>query len=289
MEEVMRLQFHNIDQAKRIAKQIARHTVRKLSECQGALARVAGYRDWHDLLSATPSEAPRWIDALALSDQANVIVSLADKLNSETGLVQFALSETSAFGLKVDKISHQLELRALCFRNTSIPELGPRQPGSVGYCKPWREPVIFKKHHRAVECISNKHWDSLIADFEYSTPKEKISLFIPRRLYLLYGMYIQHDGSRILYSRDYEPMWRLREGQRPERFRGPEYIEHVDRIGFWDDSSTPWRNEARYIEELDRLKFYGIAGLPFQVERLSEMVRGTFRSPARLRPGLPSR
>jgi hypothetical protein len=269
MEGTMRLSFLNVDHAKRSAKSIARHTNVQLAQCHEAVANAFGYRDWHELSNTAKANARVEPVADAPIDlQAKLIVELGELLKADTGLVQFALSEAKTFKMADEPFQHQLELRAQCFRLTSIPDLGPRQPGSVGIAKPWKEAVILRRYGKGTSVLSNKHWDSLIADFEYSVPKVAIPLFIPMRLYVLYGAYIEQDDSHVLYSRDYEPLWRIRKDRKPERFSGPQRIEHIDRIGFWDDSNTPWRNPRRHKEELDRIKSYGITGLPWKVDWL---------------------
>ena len=267
----MRLSFHNIDHAKRIAKGVARHTGVQLAQCHEALATTCGYRDWHEVaVTAKSTTSAEAVAGAPIELQAKLIVELGKLLKADAGLVQFALSEAKAFHKTADDpLLHQLKLRALCFRLTSIPDLGPRQPGSVGFVKPWNEYVIFRKHERAISVITNKHWNGVIADFEYSVPKKVVPLFIPMRLYVLYGSWIEEDGSQVLYSRDYEPLWRIREGRRPERFSGSRRIDRVSSISFWDDTSTPWRNAKRHKEELDRIRSYGITGLPWKVDWLS--------------------
>ena len=270
IEGVMRLSFHNIDHAKRIAKSLARHTGAKLARCHEVLATTCGYRDWHEVSVITKSRSDAETVAGAPIDlQAKLIVEFGERLEADAGLVQFALSEAKAFQKTVvDPLLHQLQLRALCFRLTSIPDLGPRQPGSVGIVKPWKENVILRKYGNPTSIITNKHWNSIVADFEYTAPRTDIPLFIPMRLYVLYGAYIEADDSHVLYSRDYEPLWRIRKGKRPERFSGTQRIKHNSSIGFWDDTSTPWRNAKRYDEELERIRSYGITGLPWKVDWL---------------------
>lgn len=266
----MRLSFLNIEYAKRIAKSLARHTGVQLAQCHEALATACGYRDWHEVsVTAKSPTGSETVAGAPIELQAKLIVELGMLLKADAGLVQYALSEAKAFQKTADDpLLHQLKLRALCFRLTSIPDLGPRQPGSVGIVKPWKENVILREYGRPTSIITNKHWDSIVADFEFSTPKRAIPLFIPMRLYVLYGAYIEPDGSHVLYSRDYEPLWRIRDGKRPERFAGPERIGHNRSISFWDDSNTPWRSAKRHDEELDRIKSYGITGLPWKVDWL---------------------
>jgi hypothetical protein len=275
MEEQMRLNFHNIEQPKRIAKNLAKRSTAKLSASQAAVAKIAGYKDWHDLSKALAHEnhCPLFEDA-SIEVQAKLIVEAAEFLLLDAGEVQFAFSEAGAFKSLASSYAHQLDLRARCFRLTSIPDLGAKQPGSVGIAKCWKnEPVILKKYGPGISCISNKHWNSHIADFEYRTPRTPPPLFVPRRLFVLYGMWIEADGSKVLYSRDYEPIWRIRDGRRPERTKLTEIIQPVERIGFWDDTSTPWRSEERYAEEIERIKSYGIIGLPQKVELLPSLIR----------------
>jgi hypothetical protein len=275
MEEPMRLRFHNIEQPKRIAKCLAKHLCIQLSACQNEVAKSAGYRDWHELFNSITLEVSTDLfEDIDVETQAETIVSLANALGADTGDVQFALTEAGAFKALRQSYHHQLALRALCFRLTTIPDQGSRQPGSVGFVKPWKEYVILKEFGQGVHVITNKAQSGLVAKFEYVVPAGPMQLFIPRRLFVVYGKWLLADGSIVLYSRDYEPIWHLVDGQRPRRTELSEEFRPVQRVGFWDDTSTPWRNEARYLEELDRIASYGITGLPKKVELLPSWVKG---------------
>ena len=210
-----------------------------------------------------------------VSRQVTLTLRIAEALAIDHGDVQFALSTARLTGDRASNVSEQLDIRAGCYRRTILPEAGRRQRGSVGKVKSpgWNgEIVILKKFGRPTNIITHKSPNSGVADFEYQVPRQSLSLFIPMRLYLLYGSWTEPDGSIVLYSRDYMPMWRLREGKKAERTNPWERIRFDHQQGFWDDSNTPWTSPSRHNEELARIAAYGICGLPLLVEALPLLV-----------------
>jgi hypothetical protein len=114
----------------------------------------------------------------------------------------------------------------------------------------------------------------MVGDFEYITPaKNPPPFFIPGRLYLAYGMWTEADGAKVLFSRDYLPMWRLREGQKPELVDPRDWISWVEQIYFWEDISDPWNSDRRRLEEEQRLESYGVYGVPRLVAVLPVLVK----------------
>jgi hypothetical protein len=270
----MRIGFPTLIRPKNAAKILSRQTGLALSRCQAAIARGCGYRDWHDLeRSKTEESTPdqRLSRDNFVDRQVTLTLQIADALGIDHGEVQFALSTARLTGDRVSHVSEQLDIRAGCYRRTSLPETGRRQRGSIGKVKSpgWNsEIVILKKFGRPTDIITHKSPNSGVADFEYQAPRQSLPLFIPMRLYLVYGSWTERDGSVVLYSRDYLPLWRLREGKKPERANPWEWIRFDHQRGFWDDSNTPWRCPSRHNEELARIAAYGICGLPLLVEAL---------------------
>jgi hypothetical protein len=275
MEEEMRLNFRNIGQPKRIAKRISACTELPLSNCQEALARAVGYRNWHDLRQVTPGiggdDQPL---ALTLNEQADLIVKIVAALEAQAGDVQFALCDAGVSGPDSQGLGFQHDLRALVFRKTTIPDQGRRQPGSVGKLKHDARLMILRSFSGLVSGITHRSHDTGVADFEFITPRKAIPLFIPARLYLAYGAWTEQDGALVLHSRDYLPMWRIRANRRPERLNPADWIYHDDNHDkwFWGDHSAPWDSEKRRQEETARLESYGIRGMPLLVEVLPDMI-----------------
>ena len=99
---------------------------------------------------------------------------------------------------------------------------------------------ILRHFGRPTRVITHTYANSTVADFEYVSPKTALPLFIPMRLYIAYGVWTEPDGSMVLFSRDYFPLWRLREGHAPERLFPWLWIKHVEQSWYWGDSNTPW-------------------------------------------------
>jgi hypothetical protein len=114
--------------------------------------------------------------------------------------------------------------------------------------------------------------DSIVANFEFASPIRQAPLFIPMRLHLSYGAWTEKDGTRVLFSRDYKPLWRLKAGETPARLNPWDRIQFEKQEWFWDDTTTPWSNEARFEHEMNRLQDFGVTALPRLVETLPYLV-----------------
>ena len=271
----MRLFFHSVDGAKMMAKRLASSTGQPLSKCQNMFAKAAGYRDWFDLnQNCAVGWDASWENDLGNDQLATLIIGLAELLEAEVGDVQFALTQTGIMQGGRQSLEQQLALRAILFRNTSIPDLGDRQPGAVGKCKYDHLAMILRSFGGLTRVIRDRCVDTGVAEFEFVTPRASIPLFIPTALYLAYGSWTERDGSTVIHSRDYLPLWRLRSGHNPERLNPADWIEHDDHYDswFWQDHNAPWENAKRIAEEQKRLQSFGIYGLPKLVEILPDLI-----------------
>ena len=77
------------------------------------------------------------------------------------------------------------------------------------------EKAILKKYDGPTQVIADIGPDVVVADNEVVFPKKTLPLFVPARLKLAYGYWTEADGSKVLFSRDYKPLWRLTEGRKP--------------------------------------------------------------------------
>jgi hypothetical protein len=83
----------------------------------------------------------------------------------------------------------------------------------------------------------------------------------------------------VLFSRDYAPLWRLRDGHPPQQVSPIERIRHRDQVWFWEDATAPWDDPMRLVEEEARLASLGIDGLPLLVDLLPKMLASTGNVP----------
>jgi len=134
------------------------------------------------------------------------------------------------------------------------------------------EPAILKKFGRPTHLVTHRSADTWVADFEITIPRKPLPLFIPARLKLAYGYWTEADGSEVLFSRDYKPLWRLTDGRNPERLQPWLWIDKVEHEWFWDDTNTPWRSPRRLQEEERRLHEFGVVALPKLADILPDIV-----------------
>ena len=92
------------------------------------------------------------------------------------------------------------------------------------------------------------------------------------RLYLPYGYWIEDDGAKVLFSRDYKPMWRIHTDLAVERLEPWLWIRHRETVHLWKDAEAPWNS----IELRLRLESYlgemGIHTLPILADALPVLV-----------------
>lgn len=270
----MRISYQNIEQSKHMAKILAASTDMPLMACQQALAKASGYRDWFELSAITAGQVgARSAANLSMDDKVRFALEIARVLGADGCDVQFAMSQMNVFQWK-HGIREQLEIRAKLLRQTSLPDLGRRQPGSVGRFKYDSRPLILRSFGSLVSAVGDAGSDYVCCDFEFVTPRKTLSLFVPGRLYYAYGAWTEADGSVVLHSRDYLPLWRISDGKRPTPVNPADWIEHQDGTDqwFWEDASSPWDSAKRHAEEIARLESYGVTGLPFLADTLADMV-----------------
>ena len=267
----MRVIYRNIEIPKSAARKVAVSTGSKLSDCQRALASVSGYVDWHDLerVTALTSDLEDWHSGQ--ETLAALISGLAGKLAAAAGDIQHALSHTPIIPREWS-LADRVRLRALVFRKMDIPDAGRRKPGAVGRFKYDKRPLILRSFGELAFCVSDGTPSIAMADFEYISPRVSAPLFIPSRLYLAYGELTEADGSNVLFSRDYIPLWRVRAGGVVERISPRLWIDYVEQRWFWGDHNAPWDKELVRQKELARLSSYGVRGVPKLVEALPRLV-----------------
>jgi hypothetical protein len=110
---------------------------------------------------------------------------------------------------------------------------------------------------------------------EIRIPQTPLPAFLPHRLRLAYGVWTEPGGAEVLFSRDYAPMWRLRDGLPAQQVSPTEWIKFEHQKWFWEDATAPWEDPRRIAEEEARLKSFGITGLPALVDLLPIMVSST--------------
>jgi hypothetical protein len=206
----MRIQFPDLTRPKQAAKNLARLSPGlQLSEVHEALARALGYRDWHELASAPSSAAAT---ASCETDTAlSVIFGLADALGLPDGDVQYAASKARL--LQDRSIDNQLSLRSAIWRQRVFGPPGRGKLGTVVRDKAHgaNTPAYLRQAGRPTHLLFDTGL-GIRADFEVATPRTPLKDFVPSRLWLPYGFWTLRDGSEVIFSRDYLPMWRIAEG-----------------------------------------------------------------------------
>ena len=294
----MRFHFPNLDRPKKAAKRIVRLLggAPPLSKVQNSLATALGYRDWHELDLAHASQLPQPLDQdLPAADfhrrSADLALKLAKALDVSDSEAQYALLDSRLTGDQAT-FDDQFAIRTACWRikgqwpssgmagtvvRAPASFAGPRQLGIL------TADFDVSSRGRPVQIITDNRC-GICSRHEVKIPGTSLPLFLPYRLWLAYGVWVLPDGARVLFSRDYAPMWRLRDGLPPQQVAPTDWIKFERQDFFWEDATAPWEDPARIAEEEARLKLYGINGLPALVDLLPIMVAssGNVEMPGRM-------
>ncbi|HBO42345.1 MAG TPA: hypothetical protein DD670_00070 [Planctomycetaceae bacterium] len=278
----MQIRFSTIDRAKKSAKALASVSNNiPLSTAQRAVAKLSGCRDWHDLdtrLKRSPREelpAHSQTPDGHLQIVEDLTLRLSEELGTDWSTTLYAMSIAHLPGVLLDSPDEygRVWLR-LMYRVCEFS--GQRKaPGSIVRLKvPGRmgNPGYLRAYGRPTYLVTHRSIDTCVADFEVAFPRKPVEPFIPARLKYAYGCWTEEDGAEVLFSRDYKPLWRLREGCRPERLEPWLWIDKCDETWFWDDVNPPWYSNARQEEEEQRLRDYGITALPKLTDILPEVI-----------------
>ena len=279
----MRIIFRNIERAKKASKSLAASANGvTLSAAQETVATLAGYRDWHDLAGALDREQTGTPITLRHNDQTESrVISLVLTLSELHGLAfgdaLYALVQMRLPGCHIEDVQAHEDIWLQLFKLTQPIHDDRYSPGTVIKVKSetpgWTgEHAILKKYGYVTHLITHKSPDSTVADFEVVFPRDPLPLFVPARLKLAYGLWTEEDGSRVLFSRDYKPLWRISAERKPQRLDPWLWINRVDSQHFWDDGNTPWRSVRRREEEESRLRDFGVSALPKLVNTLPDLV-----------------
>jgi hypothetical protein len=210
----MRIQFPDLVRPKQAAKNLVRSSPDlKLSAAHEALARVLGYRDWHELsisVCAPTSSVPHEVGA---EDALHIVLVLAEALGLPDPDVQYAISKARLLRDTPWSLDEQLGLRAKIWCRRLFGSPGRGKPGTVVRDRAHgsNNPAYLRRAGRPTYLLFDTGMGER-ADFEVVTPPTPLADFVPSRLWLPCGYWTLQDGSEVVFARDYLPMWRIAQG-----------------------------------------------------------------------------
>jgi hypothetical protein len=210
----MRLTFSDIRRPKAAAKQLSRLSQDvSLAKAHEALARATGYRDWHELAVSLRTSGAGAPSEFSVSEQARLASFLADELCLETGDVQFALSKARLVGASPWSIADQIAVYMASIREKFLGSPARGKPGIIVKVKAHgsTKPAYLLRPGRPTYVLYDSG-EGACADYEAIAPRTTLEDFLPARMWLPYGSWILRDGSEVLFSRDYLPLWRVTGG-----------------------------------------------------------------------------
>jgi hypothetical protein len=276
----MSVLYPNIDRAKKSAKALASilHGT-PLSKSQLLVAKIGGYRDWYELelrlnhmSKHNRTQMPK-SPVLDLREIEDLIILVSVELEVDWSTALYAASVAHFPGFELGSLAEyeNIWLRMMIHEHGFTNRHG--SPGSLVRTKidgVVSEFAYLRNYGRPTSLVTDSSIHAGVADFEVSFPRRPPAPFIPGRLKYAYGSWSERDGAKVLFSRDYKPLWRLRDGHRPERLKPWLWIDKIDEVHFWTDADSPWHNKRRKVEEEARLKQFGITALPKLTEILPE-------------------
>ena len=102
----------------------------------------------------------------------------------------------------------------------------------------------------------------------------ELSQFQPMRLRLPYGEWTEGDGTRVMFSRDYFPLWRISLAGTVSADEPWRAVRHTSESFHWGDHNPPWTHPtvARAMEGL--LNTLGIVEPPTLMRAVPMLIAG---------------
>lgn len=272
---LLNLPIGNVDKA---AKMLAQESASSLNQCRQIISKAIGFKDYFDLKrnGASKTDRSTFADRPSMDVEITTTAMVSHQLAVSPVTAHHVLSNSLFYRGATPSVEQALRVISGVFERTVLPRQGWRQPGQIGRLKsPGRngEHVILREFGEPTRIITHNSIDAIVADFEYIGSRKSLPLFIPMRLYIPYGIWTEHDGSRVLFSRDYFPMWRLRDGQTPERMNPWERIKFVEQTWVLPEGEMPWYEPNNFDGCVHFLEREGISSFPRLLDALPMIVK----------------
>lgn len=242
-----------------------------LSGVQNTLARACGFRDFfHAQNSWMGAGAPQYA---SIETQVAVISRLQPHISVQTGYLLDSLTQTRFFGPDPDP-GLSLAVREALFE----PLFPAGERKAIG--SPCRIQAPGYKNVRAMvvrrgdgpEGRSQAIFDHGILDcVSREIPANRTGrLFIPLRFWMPYGYWIENDGSKVLFSREYCPLWKVQEGRAPVRDDPDRWVVWTEQKWFFDEGSFRGDTDEVIAKGLQILRDHRVTSMPRLVEWFPE-------------------
>ena len=103
--------------------------------------------------------------------------------------------------------------------------------------------------------------------------KQELDAKILRKT-LPYGAYIVSKTEKVLHNRDYQPLWRIKNGK-VDFVKPSQWIEFKTQEHFYDDSCPPWRSVKTYGKCVALLEEIGVFQLKMRHEKKQKQKKMT--------------
>jgi hypothetical protein len=272
----MRVFFPNLERPKKAAQRFAAHLPGvKLHLAQIAIARAVGYENWHELERSHTEQAPTpldqfWQETDFRTHAAGMITEVAAAISLLEGDVLYALSNARLTGDRIWTLDDHKAIRLALWRTANVFGSTRHAPGTIIRMKSDGSParICYLCRYERPTRVLYDTGIGVCADFEVVVPREKLPEFLPSRLWLPYGIWTLRDGSDVVFSRDYFPLWRV-SGVNVERLPPWLWIEDIkDQQAFMGMHGWDWSGVFARAQALDYLMRHNVRGLPILSEAL---------------------
>ncbi len=265
--------FLTVGRAKKSAQRLSRALPGvKLSAIQEAIARAVGYPNWFDFERTSAGPSPSPLDQALFEHDfrrrvGQQIAALSEHLSLPDGDVQYALSLARLTGDRIWTQDDHLAIRAAAWRRGPLADTKPRGPGDLVKIRASGRPREFGYlvSYRASGSARVLLDDSILlcAGSEVVRPRVPPADFIPSRFWRPYGYWDLADGSQVVFSRDYFPMWRINSDQ-VERLEPWLWVSSWISQTYFHRSigEANWLRPRAQATALDFLGSHGIHSLP---------------------------
>ncbi|UDF05356.1 hypothetical protein [Asticcacaulis sp. AND118] len=274
----MRIYFPSLVRPKKATQKIAKN-LRKinLSKVRESISDALGYSDWHDLEQCHNEMPPtefdqNWSVERFRDFYSTLAMQLLPYTQSRPSEILTALSSSHLAGDKQWSHDDHVAVLFSIWRHRGMIGSGRRMPGTVVRMKgkPITEFGYLTYYGYASHVLFDTGFGDC-ADFEVITPRHLPADFLPQRLWRPYGFWTLKDGSEVPFSRDYLPLWHVRNGK-VHLIEPWLRIEDVQMETHFGAEIGHWMNVSKEADALKYMADRRIKGLPMLADVLPELL-----------------
>lgn len=240
-----------------------------LLSVQDTLARATGHRDRNHLKALhkkLPPQAPP-----AISVQWDIVHAITNAVSGTEDVVLDILMRTRFFGSEPDpQVAFSIREHGFskAFSTGNLFTAGTPCELAAEQAQVTDRALVVRNSTSTNSGRLMGDWGMITCTSDEITKSTTEKFFIPLRFWLPYGRWTEPDGTAVLFSRDYYPLWRIEEGKAAVRDDPHRQVPYIDQEWLITDDPSHSNIQELTDRSFDTLRQHRVVSTPRLVEWL---------------------